>query len=200
MFLFSKFGPDRGGVRCIVVGLGNPGKKYQGTRHNCGFAALDHLAATLGVKINRSRFQSLCCRAECGGVPVLLMKPTTFMNLSGAAVGEAAKFYKLRAENVIVLCDDISLPCGKLRVRASGSAGGHNGLKSIISCLGSDGFARVKIGVGSEHELTNALADYVLSRPSSAQRQLIESRFDDIDDAVELIAAGNLAEAQARHN
>lgn len=133
----------------MVVFLGNPGPKYDKTRHNVGFMTADIVEKNSKIKINRSRFNALTAIAEIGGEKVLLVKPQTFMNLSGNAVAPASAFYKIPPEHIIVICDDISMPAGKLRVRTKGSAGGHNGLKSIISALGTDEFPRFKIGVGA---------------------------------------------------
>ena len=152
-----------GSVSWLLVFLGNPGPKYECTRHNAGFMAADALAKKLGVNINRARFKALTASAEISGEKVLLMKPQTFMNLSGEAVGEAARFYKIPPERVIVVSDEVSLPLGKLRVRMKGSAGGHNGLKSIIAALGSDAFPRVRIGVGAPPHPDYDMADWVLS-------------------------------------
>jgi PTH1 family peptidyl-tRNA hydrolase len=137
-----------GGVSWIVVFLGNPGKKYDGTRHNVGFQTADTLEKRAQLKIAKLRFNALTATAELGGQKVLLMKPQTFMNLSGNAVAPAAAYYKVPADHVVVIQDDMALPAGKLRIRAKGSAGGHNGLKSIIAALGTDAFPRIKIGVG----------------------------------------------------
>ena len=134
----------------LVVGLGNPGLNYARTRHNVGFRAVDALAEKLGVKIDRARFRGLTAQASAGGEKLLLLKPQTFMNDSGLSVMDAARFYKLPPERVLVLFDDISLPVGRLRIRADGSAGGHNGIKSIIGGLNSQSFPRVKIGVGAK--------------------------------------------------
>lgn len=134
----------------LIAGLGNPGPEYEKTRHNTGFMSLDLLAARLQVKVSKERFKALTAQADFDGQRLLLMKPQTFMNASGIAIEAAAHFYKIPPERVLVLFDDISLPVGKLRIRKNGSAGGHNGLKSIISCLGSDQFPRVKIGVGAK--------------------------------------------------
>ncbi|MCR5665093.1 MAG: aminoacyl-tRNA hydrolase [Oscillospiraceae bacterium] len=154
---------NSGGVNWLVVGLGNPGPRYEGTRHNVGFLTLDALARALSVRVDRLRFRALTGRASVGGQDVLLMKPQTYMNLSGEAVSQAARFYKLPPERVIVVSDEVSLPLGKLRVRPKGSAGGHNGLKSVIACLGSDQFPRVRLGVGSPPVPDYDLADWVLS-------------------------------------
>ena len=157
------FFQSSGSVSWLIVFLGNPGPKYECTRHNAGFMAGDALAKKLGVSINRARFKALTASADINGEKVLLMKPQTFMNLSGDAVGEAAHFYKVAPEHVIVVSDEVSLPLGKLRVRMKGSAGGHNGLKSIISALGSDAFPRVRIGVGAPPHPDYDMADWVLS-------------------------------------
>ncbi len=152
-----------GSFSWLVVFLGNPGPRYECTRHNAGFMAGDALAKKLGVNISRLRFKALTAECEINGERVLLMKPQTFMNLSGEAVGEAARFYKIPPEHVLVVSDEVSLPLGKLRVRQKGSAGGHNGLKSVIAALGSDGFPRVRIGVGAPPHPEYDMADWVLS-------------------------------------
>jgi len=157
--LFSK----SGGADWLVVFLGNPGPKFAGTRHNVGFMAAEKCEKATGAKIQRSRFKALTDTIRVGDAQVLLMKPQTYMNLSGDAVGQAAKFYKLPPERVIVVSDDVSLPLAKLRVRTKGSAGGHNGLKSIISALGSEDFPRVKVGVGAPPHPDYDMADWVLS-------------------------------------
>lgn len=142
------FRKQSGGISWLVVFLGNPGKKYDGTRHNAGFQAADTLAKRQNLKINKLRFNALTATTELGGEKVLLMKPQTFMNLSGNAVAPAAAYYKIPADHVIVVQDDMALPAGKLRIRRKGSSGGHNGLKSIISALGTEEFPRIKLGVG----------------------------------------------------
>ena len=150
-------------MRWLVVFLGNPGLRYEGTRHNAGFMTADALAKKLDLSINRARFHALTGKTEIGGESVLLMKPQTYMNLSGEAAAEAAKFYKIPPERVIVVSDETALPIGKLRVRSKGSAGGHNGLKSIIACLGSDQFPRIRLGVGAPPHPDYDMADWVLS-------------------------------------
>ena len=152
------------GVEWLLVGLGNPGDKYDNTRHNVGFAAIDQLAEELRVPVQKLKYRSLTQTVELGGAKVLLMKPITYMNLSGEAVGEAARFFKIPADHVLVLSDDVSLPVGKLRIRKGGSAGGHNGLKSIIQHLGTDQFPRVKIGVGEKPHPDYDMADWVLRK------------------------------------
>lgn len=138
-----------GGAEWLVVFLGNPGPRYTGSRHNVGFLAADKLEKLENIKISKLRFNALTALCTLGGEKVLVMKPQTYMNLSGNAVAPAAAYYKIPAERVIVVCDDIALPVGKLRIRTKGSSGGHNGLKSIISALGTEEFPRVKIGVGA---------------------------------------------------
>ena len=152
-----------GGVTWLVVFLGNPGPRYEGTRHNAGFMAGDALAKAKGVAISRARFRALTATVELDGEKVLLMKPQTYMNLSGEAVSQAVKFYKIPPEHVIVVSDELSLPIGKLRVRSKGSAGGHNGLKSVIACLGTEAFPRIRIGVGTPPHPDYDMADWVLS-------------------------------------
>ena len=152
------------GVEWLLVGLGNPGDKYDNTRHNVGFAAIDQLAEELRVPVQKLKYRALTQTVELGGAKVLLMKPITYMNLSGEAVVEAARFFKIPADHVLVLSDDVSLPVGKLRIRKGGSAGGHNGLKSIIQHLGTDQFPRVKIGVGEKPHPDYDMADWVLGK------------------------------------
>ena len=152
------------GISWIIVCLGNPGTKYEYTRHNAGFMAADALAESSGVRICKSSFKALTASCEIGGEKVLLMKPQTYMNNSGESVAAAAGYYKVPAERILVLSDEISLPQGKIRVRSSGSAGGHNGLKSIISCLGTDQFPRIRIGVGSPAHPDYDMKDWVLGK------------------------------------
>ena len=156
--LFQKSGP----VKWIVVFLGNPGPKYAGTRHNVGFMAAEKCEKATGASIRRLRFKALTDQIALDGAGVLLMKPQTYMNLSGDAVGQAARFYKVPPEHVLVISDDVSLPTARLRVRTKGSAGGHNGLKSIISALGTDRFPRIKVGVGAPPHPDYDMADWVL--------------------------------------
>ena len=182
----------------IIAGLGNPGKKYEKTRHNAGFIAIDYIAERSGVKIDRVKFRSLVSEATLGGVRVLLMKPQTLMNNSGLAIGEAAAFYKIPPENVIVLHDEISFDAGVLRIRRKGSAGGHNGLKSIISSLGSDSFPRVKIGVGQKPTPDYDLVDWVLGRLTDSDMKNISERLDDINAACELMLQGKIDDAMCK--
>lgn len=186
-------------VEFLIVGLGNPGAKYAGTRHNAGFDALDWAARRWGIRVDRARFDALTGTGEAAGHKVLLLKPQTFMNLSGQAVGKAAAFYKVPAQNVIVLFDDISLAPGRLRLRKAGSAGGHNGVKSIISQIGQE-FPRVKIGVGAKPHPEYDLADWVLSRFTPDERKAMEARYDDVADALEMMMKGQFEAAQSRYN
>lgn len=151
------------GVSWLVVFLGNPGTKYDGTRHNAGFMAADAMAKASGVEINKAKFKALTAVCQIGGEKVMLMKPQTFMNLSGEAVAEAVNFYKIKPSNVIVVSDEVSLQTGKLRIRRKGSAGGHNGLKNIIAHLGTDEFPRIRMGVGAPPHPDYDMADWVLS-------------------------------------
>lgn len=171
--LFSK----KTGGEFLVVGLGNPGSKYWNTRHNVGFAALDALAEQLHARVDRVKFQGLTGQAELEGRKLILLKPTTYMNLSGQSVAAAAKFYKIPPEHILVMFDDISLDPGRLRVRKNGSAGGHNGVKSIISSLGSQEFPRIKIGVGAKPHPDYDLADWVLSVFPYDQREAMAETY-----------------------
>ena len=175
------------GCDYLVVGLGNPGSKYWNTRHNVGFAALDALANDLGTKVDRVKFQGLIGQASLGGLKLVLLKPTTYMNLSGQAVQAAARFYKVPPAHIIVLSDDISLNPGRLRVRKSGSAGGHNGLKSIIASTGSQDFPRIKIGVGAKPHPDYDLADWVLGVFPYDQRELMEKTYQRAAEAVKVL-------------
>ena len=176
------FFSNPGGVQWLLVFLGNPGPRYAFTRHNAGFLTCDALCDQLGVKVERLRFHALTGQAEIGGEKVLLMKPQTMMNLSGDAVAPAAKFYKVPPERVIVVSDEVSLPVGQLRIRKKGSAGGHNGLKSIISRLGSDQFPRIRVGVGSPPHPDYDMADWVLG---TFQNQDAETIRDTVKAAAE---------------
>lgn len=189
-----------GPVTHIVVGLGNPGAQYEGTRHNAGFLAIDYVATSLGVRIDRLRFKALTGEATLGGAHVLLMKPQTFMNLSGDAVREAAAFYHVPPENVIVIYDDVTLPVGRMRVRGKGSDGGHNGIKSMIAQLGSNAFPRVRLGVGERPNPDFDLADWVLSRFTPAERETLAKAYPVAREGVELLIKGDLAAAQAKCN
>ena len=187
------------GVEYIVVGLGNSGTKYENTRHNAGFIAVDRLAHKLGARIDRIKYKSLVTTCTIGESKVLLMKPSTYMNNSGLAVVEAMNFYKIKPENVIVLFDDISLDVGKMRIRRKGSDGGHNGIKNIIYLSGSDQFPRIKIGVGHKPEKWD-LADWVLSRFSDDELKTLAETADNACDAVSLMISGQTDKAMNLYN
>ncbi len=187
-------------ISFIIAGLGNPGSRYERTRHNAGFVAIDHIAEQLGVKIDRSRFHALCAEARWGEIRLLLMKPQTYMNLSGTAIAEAAGFYKIAPERVLVLHDEISFDPGVIRIRRKGSAGGHNGLKSIIECLGGEDFPRIKIGVGRKPTPEYDLADWVLGKMPEDGYSAIVDRLRDITDAARLIAEGRIDDAMSRYS
>ncbi len=189
-----------GPVDFVIVGLGNPGRKYENTRHNAGFMAIDVLAKDCGVTIDRAQFHSLTARATVEGVSVLLVKPQTLMNASGLAVQEALDFYKLDPSQLVVISDDINLAPGKLRIRPSGSAGGQNGLKDIITCLGTDAFARVRVGVGQKPHPDYDLAAWVLSRFSPEDMKIMTPAFADAAAAASLIAAGDITTAMNRYS
>lgn len=188
------------GAQYLIVGLGNPGREYEGTRHNIGWRALDAAAAAFGANPVKVKFHALTDTGTAGGQKVLLMKPTTYMNASGDAVAEAAAFYKLPPERVVVLSDDINLAPGMLRIRKSGSAGGHNGLKSIIARLGSDNFCRVRIGVGEKPRPDYDLAAWVLGHFSAEDDRAVAARLPDVVAALELIVQGRPDEAISRYN
>lgn len=202
--LFRKIGSENSSrsapVTAIVAGLGNPGSEYKNTRHNAGFLALDAIAAAAGARVDRAKYNALVGEATLGGVRVLLMKPETFMNSSGDAIAPAAAFYKIPPERIIVLCDDISFAPGRFRIRRRGSAGGHNGLKSVIARLGSEDFVRVKIGVGEKPRPDYPLIDWVLGRFSEEDRRAIDGRLSDIADAVSLIVRGECEAAMNRYS
>lgn len=179
-------------IEYIVVGLGNPGAQYNNTRHNAGFMAIDALAEKYSVRIDRAKYKALTAEVTISGKRVLLMKPQTFMNLSGEAVGEAARFYKIDAAHLIVLSDDISLDVGKLRVRRKGSAGGHNGLKSINEHVGSDEYPRIKIGVGQKPHPEYDLASWVLSVFSAEELKKLSEIGNTVIDGIERIVLGDI--------
>ena len=183
-----------------MVFLGNPGDKYENTRHNVGFMTADALGEKLNKPIQRLKFKALTNVVEYGGCRVLLMKPTTYMNLSGEAVREACMFYKLPPERVLVVSDDVSLPVGKIRLRRNGTAGGHNGLRSIIGQLHSDQFPRLKIGVGAKPHPDYDMADWVLGRFSKEDRKAIDAAIDRALDAMECLFTQGIDKAMSRYN
>lgn len=190
MSLFEKWKTNRspsGAPEFLIVGLGNPGPKYEFTRHNAGFLCMDLLAQQLGVKIDRIKFKSVVADVAIEGSRCILMKPQTFMNNSGEAVRDAANFYKIPPEHIIILFDDISLPPGKLRIRRKGSDGGHNGIKSILYLLGSDQFPRIKLGVGAKPRPDYDLADWVLSTFQKDELSRMKEAMEKACEAVPLL-------------
>ena len=188
------------GDEWLVAGLGNPEPRYDGTRHNAGFEALDELAKRWNISINRSKFQGLYGAGTVDGRKVVLLKPLTYMNLSGDSIAAAASFFKIPPQRVLVLCDDIAQAPGKIRIRRQGSAGGHNGLKSIIARLGSQEFPRIRIGVGETPSPDADLANWVLGHFSPEDKKAVEGRYGDIEDAARLIFDGSIEQAMSRHN
>ena len=189
---------DNTPVSFIIAGLGNPGKEYEKTRHNIGFLSIDYIAERLGVRIDRAKFHALVAEAKMADARVLLMKPETYMNNSGLAIGEAAAFYKIPPERVLILHDEISFDPGIIRIRRKGSAGGHNGLKSIIAHLSSDEFPRIKIGVGKKPSPEYDLADFVLGKFSKDDLDAIANRYVDIESACALIVKGKIDDAMQK--
>lgn len=184
----------------IIVGLGNPGRQYETTRHNTGFICIDRLAQKHSISIKKLKFKSIIGEGRIEGKRCLLIKPQTFMNSSGEAVRDAAEFYKIPPENIIIIYDDISLDPGKLRIRRKGSDGGHNGIKSIIYHLKSDNFPRIKVGVGAKPNPEYDLADWVLSHFSTAEANLVKQAADNVVGAIELMVQGNIDKAMSDYN
>ena len=184
----------------LIVGLGNPGREYEKSRHNCGFRALDILADNLGCKVDKLKFQSLYGQVNYNGTKVFLLKPQTFMNLSGRSVLQFSAYFNIPPQRIIVLFDDISLEPGRLRIRANGSAGGHNGIKSIIQEVGSQDFPRVKIGVGAKPNPDYDLADWVLSSFSANDEKALAISLKNAADAALAIIDHGVPEAANRFN
>ena len=197
LFFNKKSAP---GVSWLIVGLGNTGDKYEGTRHNVGFDVIDALADDLDIPVQRLKFKALTNTATVGGQRVLLMKPVTYMNLSGEAVEQAAAFYKVPPERVLVISDEVALPPGKLRVRPSGSAGGHNGLKNIIAHLHSEEFPRIRIGVGQKPHPDYDMADWVLGHPQGEERKAIDDAIRRGAQAVACVIEKGPAQAMNQFN
>lgn len=195
MFLFHKNTVD-----WMIVGLGNPGREYEKSRHNTGWMVMDRLEAQLGVKVDKDRFRAQTATAVYRGQKLLLIKPQTYMNSSGIAVEAAAHFYKIPPERVLVIFDDISLPVGRIRVRPSGSAGGHNGLKSIIAMLHSDAFPRVKVGVGAKPHPDYDLADWVLSAVGKDEQPAYQSAIENAAAAALCIVESGCDKAAGQFN
>ena len=200
--MFSKFKNNTatGKIEYLIVGLGNPGREYENTRHNCGFIALDHMAEKLSCKINKIKFKSTISECEINSHRCLLMKPSTFMNLSGQAVVEAMNFYKIKPEDVIVIFDDISLDVGKMRIRRKGSAGGQKGMQNIIYLSGSQDFPRIKVGIGKKPHPEYDLKKWVLSRFSDSDKKLMAPVLDNIVDAISYMVDGNIDRAMNLYN
>ena len=196
MFFSSK---KSGAVDFIIVGLGNPGSKYENTRHNAGFIVAEALAKRLGADISTKKHSARCTTVDLAGKKCLLMKPQTFMNESGVAVSDAARFYKLPSEKIIVVFDDISLEPGRLRIRRKGSDGGHNGIRSISAHIGAD-FPRIKVGVGEKPHPDYDLAAWVLSKFKDDELKLINEAALHACDALELMVAGDIDRAMNKFN
>ncbi len=193
-------GEEEEKIMKIIVGLGNPTNQYRGTRHNIGYMALDKIALANGITLNQHRHKALTGNGFVGGRRVMLMKPLTFMNLSGESVRAAADFYKIGPEDILIIYDDISLEPGKLRIRKKGSAGGHNGIKSIIRHLGGDNFPRIRVGIGGERHPDMDLADYVLSRFEPGETEVIDQALDKAAKAAELIVQDDIDSAMNLYN
>ena len=195
------FGNKSSAVDWLIVGLGNPGQKYEHTRHNMGFLTVDLMAEKQGVKLNKVKFKAAFNIMNFADAKCLVMKPQTYMNLSGEAVREAAQFYKIPADHVLVIYDDVSLPVGKIRVRPTGSAGGHNGIKNIIAHLGTQDFPRIKIGTGAPGE-GGDMIDWVIGEPSQADKKILLDSFDRAIAAAESIIEndGDCQKAMNRFN
>ncbi len=184
----------------LIAGLGNPGKQYEMTRHNIGFHTIDYIADKLGIKVTKLKYKAIWGEGNINGHKVLLVKPQTYMNLSGDSICEFQKFYKIPVENIIIISDDIDLPVGKLRIRQKGSAGGHNGLKSIIARLGSENFRRVRIGVGAPTHEDYDLADFVLGRFQKDEIPVLEDVIVKADKAVAEIVSRGVESAMNKFN
>lgn len=193
------FGNKSSAVDWLIVGLGNPGSKYEHTRHNMGFLTVDLLAEKAGVKLDKVKFKAVYNMVNFAGCKCMVMKPQTYMNLSGEAVREAVQFYKIPADHVLVIYDDISLPVGKLRVRPTGSAGGHNGIKNIIAHLGTQEFPRVKIGTGAPNS-SDDMIDWVIGVPSQAERKILAESFEKAIQAAECIIENGCQKAMNQFN
>lgn len=200
--IFLRKGNEKltGSIEYAIVGLGNPGKKYENTRHNAGFIAVDYISKELGITLKSFKFQALCEICELSGKKVIILKPQTFMNLSGESVKEVMSFYKIPAEKVIIIFDDISLPVGKMRIRKSGSPGGQNGIKNIIQVCGTDKFPRIKIGIGQKPNAEWELANWVLSQFTVEDRRCLDIVVENVKNAVELILQGDIEKAMNNYN
>ena len=183
----------------LIVGLGNPGDKYERTRHNCGFFVIDELAQRAGREIRTPECQSLTTKAKLRGTETLLVKPQTFMNLSGVAVAALMKKHEVKADSILIISDDVALPLGQVRLRREGSAGGQNGLKSIIKEIGTQQFAHLRIGIAPDHPIRN-LSDFVLGDFSKGERETLNETILKAADAVEVLLQNGIAEAMSKYN
>lgn len=183
----------------VIVGLGNPGRKYEGTRHNVGFETVDRIAERFGIRMDEKKHKAVCGRGYIEGEKVILVKPQTFMNLSGESVRAVSDFYKVEPEDILVIHDDIDLPVGHVRIRKHGSAGGHNGMKNIILHMGTEEIPRIRIGVGAKPEGWD-LADYVLSRYDAQDRKIMDEAQADVVEAAALIVQGEFQKAMNLYN
>ena len=190
----------RSGCDWMIVGLGNPGKEYEKTRHNVGFRSVEIVAGQLKTKIDRVKFKALTRMVNHQGKKILLVEPQTFMNLSGAAVSALATYYKVKPDHILVIFDDISLPVGRIRIRRDGSAGGHNGIKSIIQSLGTDQFPRVKVGVGAKPHPDYDLADWVLSKFSAQEEKALQPALENAAAAALLLLEQGVEKAASAYN
>lgn len=200
MSFFNRNKPSLSKIEYIIAGLGNPGRKYEATRHNCGFVVLDKLAAELGVRLTKIKFKGLCGTAKIGQTGVLLLKPQTYMNNSGQSVCEAMSFYKIPPEKTLIILDDVTLNAGSLRIRRKGSDGGQNGMKNIIYLSGHDTFPRIKLGVGKKPNANWDLADWVLSGFNSDEKKAMEQSTDNACKAAALIVQGETDKAMNLYN
>ena len=196
----SKSPAPNGKIEYVIAGLGNPGMEYEGTRHNAGFAVLDTLAEQLGEKIDRLRFKGKTAEVTINGKRCLLLKPTTYMNNSGESIVQALEFYKIDAANLIVICDDISLDCGKLRIRRKGSHGGHNGLRSICDLTGRDDFPRIKMGVGKKPHPDYDLAKWVLGKFGKEDAAKMKESAENACECIKLMVQGDTDQAMNKYN
>ena len=194
------FSKQTSGTSWLIVGLGNPGEKYENTRHNVGFRVIDELAERQNAPVQKLKFKALTNLLTISGEKVLVMKPITYMNLSGEAVHEAAAFYKVPPERILVISDEVALAPGKLRVRRSGSAGGHNGLKNIIAHLGSDQFPRIRLGVGSKPHPDYDMADWVMGRFQGEDKKAVEEAVKRAADAAECLIREGVDRAMNQYN
>ena len=182
----------------LIVGLGNPGKEYERTKHNTGYMAVDNIANKLGVEIYKNKFNGLHCKTKINGKDVILLKPTTYMNLSGNSIIQYVKYYNIPASNVVIIYDDVDIPFGSMRIKSNGSAGTHNGMKSIVSALKTEEFPRIRIGIKPEPEVN--LIDYVLSNYTNEQIEKINELSENVYEAVEYIVDGNIERAMNKFN